>query len=450
MSKFIHTFFAIFISLSAIGNSGKINILGQVKNHSFDPITITYLNNQKLTSTEFDVDGKFSISAEIEGGYYFLKYGRNTIYIYLNPKDELSIFFDAKNFKETLVFEGKGATRNKYLAKKAKVKEELTKDFEAFYKVDETVYLKNLMKIKDAHLTLLSQYDVERFFVKEEKKSLEYERLLNIQNYKSNYKFYLGDDIILSENFYEPIKKVNLNNDKDYKKQLYFRYLVNSVWSKRIDAAPNVDEMLNVLRRVPSKELAISLVNGFYSKITIKENRAKDYLNLIKKVTNHKPFIEAVEKKYEKIINSKALTVGDASPEFSFEDIGGKEFSLGDFKGKYVYIDVWATWCTPCIKQIPYLKELEKRYHDKNIVFVSISVDKKEDKDTWRNMINDKGLVGVQLFADKSFESDFMNAYAVTSIPRFILIDPQGKIVTSEAPRPSFDKTKTLLDKLLN
>nr|BFF39571.1 hypothetical protein BACY1_13760 [Tenacibaculum mesophilum] len=169
MSKFIHTFFAIFISLSAIGNSGKINILGQVKNHSSDPITITYLNNQKLTSTELDVDGKFSISAEIEGGYYFLKYGRNTIYIYLNPKDELSIFFDAKNFKETLVFEGKGATRNKYLAKKAKVKEELTKDFEAFYKVDETVYLKNLMKIKDAHLTLLSQYDVERFFVKEEK-----------------------------------------------------------------------------------------------------------------------------------------------------------------------------------------------------------------------------------------------------------------------------------------
>ena len=65
-------------------------------------------------------------------------------------------------------------------------------------------------------------------------------------------------------------------------------------------------------------------------------------------------------------------------------------------------------------------------------------------------MIADKELGGLQLFADKSFDSAFMDAYAVHSIPRFILIDPEGKIVDTEAPRPSFDKTRVLLDELLN
>jgi hypothetical protein len=65
-------------------------------------------------------------------------------------------------------------------------------------------------------------------------------------------------------------------------------------------------------------------------------------------------------------------------------------------------------------------------------------------------MIEKNELGGIQLFADKSFESDFMKSYTVNSIPRFILIDPEGKIINPKAPRPSFEKTKELLDGLLN
>ena len=122
---------------------------------------------------------------------------------------------------------------------------------------------------------------------------------------------------------------------------------------------------------------------------------------------------------------------------------------MSDFRGKYVYIDVWATWCSPCIKQVPYLKALEEDYRDKNIVFVSISVDKEAVKSTWKQMVADEELEGVQLFSDNSFDSEFMDAYAVNSIPRFILIDPDGKIVDQEAPRPSFKKTRDLFDEIL-
>lgn len=132
-----------------------------------------------------------------------------------------------------------------------------------------------------------------------------------------------------------------------------------------------------------------------------------------------------------------------------YENHKGGTSSLADFKGKYVYIDVWATWCGPCRKEIPYLKQVEEQYHDKNIVFVSISVDKEKDHGKWKSMVKKEELGGVQLIADKDWKSDFIMAYGIRSIPRFILIDPQGKIVRSDAPRPSDPKLKKLLDKLL-
>lgn len=441
---------ALFFSFSVFASSGKVKISGTVKNVTASTVSILQLNNQSLVSAELDAQGNFEMSTKLEDGYYFLQYGRNMMHVYLYPKDELVITFDAENFDNSLSYAGKGAERNNYLANKAVVDASLTEDLQAFYKVDETTYLKNLDNVKSRHLDSLSNYAVEDFFEIAEKKSLEYDRLLSIQNYKTSYKFYLGEEINPSDDFYKPIEKVKLDNEEDYQKQPYYRYLVNSVWSKRIAAESTVDGMLKVFRKVPSQPIAISLVNGFYSDISSEEGRAKDYLDLIKRITTYKPFVEAAEKKYEEVVNAQGLSKGADSPVFSYESVDGKTVSLSDFKGKYVYIDVWATWCAPCLSQVPYLKALEARYHDKNIVFVSISVDKKEVKDKWKKMIADKGLGGVQLFADKSFDSDFMNAYAVNSIPRFILIDPDGKILDTEAPRPSFDKTKTLLDSLLN
>ena len=127
---------------------------------------------------------------------------------------------------------------------------------------------------------------------------------------------------------------------------------------------------------------------------------------------------------------------GQESPKFvDYENHNGGTNSLDDFKGKYVYIDLWATWCAPCKREIPYLKEIENKYHDKNIEFVSISIDKVNAYETWKKIVVDKALSGVQLFAKG--DSSFAKALIVSSIPRFILIDPNGYIVEADAPRPS-------------
>ncbi|MEZ4779336.1 MAG: TlpA disulfide reductase family protein [Flavobacteriaceae bacterium] len=144
------------------------------------------------------------------------------------------------------------------------------------------------------------------------------------------------------------------------------------------------------------------------------------------------------------------LPVGAPSPVFeNYENHSGGTTSLSDLKGKYVYMDVWATWCGPCKVEIPFLKEVEKEFHDKNIEFVSISVDKAKDHEKWVTMVNDKELGGIQLFADNNWDSKFVKDYYINGIPRFILIDPDGNIVTPDAPRPSSPKLKEMLENLL-
>jgi thiol-disulfide isomerase/thioredoxin len=152
---------------------------------------------------------------------------------------------------------------------------------------------------------------------------------------------------------------------------------------------------------------------------------------------------------YDRIAQMKKLD-GNPSPEFDYENHKGGKTKLSDFKGKYVYIDLWATWCGPCRQEIPYLQKIEEKYHGKNIEFVSISIDNAKDNAKWKNFVTAKNLGGVQLFADKDWESEFVVKYGVTGIPRFILIDPKGTIVNSDAARPSAPELQTQLDALLN
>ncbi|WP_299005818.1 TlpA disulfide reductase family protein [uncultured Tenacibaculum sp.] len=167
---------------------------------------------------------------------------------------------------------------------------------------------------------------------------------------------------------------------------------------------------------------------------------------------NQKQSITGLEKYLTKVYGDKQYTTknlakGMASPKFvDYENNAGGTTSLDDLKGKYVYIDLWATWCQPCKNEIPFLKKVEEKYHNKNIEFVSISVDRQKDYETWKKMIVDKELSGVQLYAKE--DKSFMDAYRVSGIPRFILLDPEGNIVDSNAPRPSNPKLVELFESL--
>jgi thiol-disulfide isomerase/thioredoxin len=135
---------------------------------------------------------------------------------------------------------------------------------------------------------------------------------------------------------------------------------------------------------------------------------------------------------------------GKPSPALSAVDIDGKEWTLADFKGKYVYIDMWATWCAPCKREMPYLKELEKKFAGADIVFLGLSVDR--DKAKWEEMVRTGNLTGVQLYLGA--QSRFQKAYNVDGIPRFILLDKEGVIISNDMTRPSAKETAETLEAL--
>jgi thiol-disulfide isomerase/thioredoxin len=136
--------------------------------------------------------------------------------------------------------------------------------------------------------------------------------------------------------------------------------------------------------------------------------------------------------------------IGKAAIDFTYPDMDSNMVSLSDFKGSYVYVDVWATWCGPCTYQIPFLLQLEEDYHDANIIFMSVSLDVENAKQKWIDMINDKNMGGVQLFANGW--SQICKDYVINSIPRFMLFDPDGNIISVDAVRPSSDEIRETFD----
>ncbi len=162
---------------------------------------------------------------------------------------------------------------------------------------------------------------------------------------------------------------------------------------------------------------------------------------------NLEPMLNMYENYFKASIELKEqLAKGNASPAFeNYENYNGGQTSLKDLAGKYVYVDVWATWCGPCKAEIPALKALDKAYQGKNIQFVSISIDDdrshggswEKAKADWKAMVADEELGGMQLFAPNGWQSQFVLDYKINGIPRFLLIDPNGNIVNPDAPRPS-------------
>lgn len=143
--------------------------------------------------------------------------------------------------------------------------------------------------------------------------------------------------------------------------------------------------------------------------------------------------------------DDKTTTIKEEKPDFTYENIDGEEVSLSDFRGKLVYIDVWATWCGPCRGQIPYLQMMEETYHDEDVVFLSLSVDKPANKQRWKSFVEAKNLTGVQVIADKGFSSEFVRQFRINSIPRFMLIGRDGEVLNDNAPRPSMKASYTML-----
>jgi len=423
--------------------SGEIKNLKEtqliLKNNFWEPIDTIQLTNQKFRDT-----------LAIPNSYYYLSNGNTEIKIYLNSGMDLKLNLDTEDVINSTIWKGKGQKENNYLVSKAKLTESIPiekRGYSEYAKLDEKNFLSQTDSI---HKTYLFHFqntkNLDETFSYLEKNSINIENGVRISQYESMKKMVdQNSEFKVSENYPNPYTNIDMNNAQLMNTYRY-KDLMNNYVSLLVTNSENYsgtsDFFFLYLKQLAKLNLDSSIRDklglesaeyGFtYTKD--KEIYYQEYISFAK--------IDVYKTKFEEKYNVIKMEKGNPSPNFKLIGLNGDYYTLDYFKGKYTYIDLWASWCSPCIAQIPHLKKLEEKYSNK-INFVSIAWN--DNKQNWKNMISKQNLKGIQLFAPIK-DSEFFKFYNVTAIPRFILLDKDGKIIESTAKQPS----EKSLDKQMN
>ncbi len=242
--------------------------------------------------------------------------------------------------------------------------------------------------------------------------------------------------------FYRGLQLARWGNDASI---LRFPFAVNVLTATgRMEARIKGEERPELAKMIPQiandtlkGEFALEMESMLRSYVGLKDHE-KQYAKYIlteDQLARHAATTEKLAK--------AAAKAGAPAINFTYPDTNGKMTSLTDFKGKVVLVDVWATWCGPCKAEMPSLKALEEELRGQDIVFMGVSVDVEKDKQKWQDFVKSENLQGVQLFA--SGWSDIAKFYEIKGIPRFMVFDKKGNIVSTDAPRPSSPELKLLL-----
>lgn len=406
-----------------------------------EKIQVTFRDSSYQAVLDESGVGTIQVPTLLTPGYAVLYGPRSINYFYLIPggKQNINKYADGH-----LEFDGDGKAINEYLNSKLPSMPNLN------YDQSEEVFLEEWEELPDRLQSHLDSLSLPENFKRLERKRLYYQACNMLQIYP----LYRARKLKINEysppeSYYRQVEKALVEDEEAYELWEYRQAFKNYIRTLAEKLTKN--EPLEQLRYVL-----------FYIQGSVKDSRLTDYLVHTFMYEHIRNFgVEGVEKflpVYEEKVNTLArkkefdeiyqkyscLAKGKKAPDFGFPDIEGKLVSLSSLLGKYVYIDIWATWCAPCCRELPLLQQLEKRYREKPIHFVSISID--ADEVVWRKKVKADNLEGIQLHADKN--STFGNDYQISLIPRFILIDPEGKIVDAKMSRPSDPKTIVFLDSL--
>tara|TARA_R110002049_G_scaffold240425_1_gene413991 strand:+ start:268053 stop:269441 length:1389 start_codon:yes stop_codon:yes gene_type:complete len=434
-------------------------ISGKISNLDSKEVSLTAINGEFKKQIPVEDNGIFRDTLRLFPKVpYVLSDGTHFIDLYFENGYDLILTYDAKHYENTLKFRGTGSALNEYFhVKQKKTIEIWGGDAEKVYSLKEPEFIAKMQGLSNALKELLKNTDsIPEEIRKKESRNIDYERLIIYSSYldSAHAEFTNNSNFKASEKITGPLDSLAYDIEEDFNYSKRYRSLARRYYANKAEELSKKDSVayntafLETMKNISIDNIRNALLfNGVKYSLPYSKNMDADYQSFmeISTSTYHKKEITA---SFNKL---KMLASGEVSPVFTdLENHAGGTASLSDFKGKYVYIDVWATWCAPCIAEIPALKEMEELYSGKNIAFLSISIDNKKQYQAWRDMVTEKALGGIQLIAENAWESKFVQAYQIMGIPRFILIDPEGKIVNAKAPAPSNVGLKPLLNELLD
>ncbi|WP_422092159.1 TlpA family protein disulfide reductase [Tenacibaculum ovolyticum] len=425
-----------------------------IKNYLIISGKIENFKKKEITLTGFDFNKKIKFNKKTKSfsdtikinrdGYYtlILQSKKAEVKLYLKDTVNTNITIDYKK-PDAVKFKGTNANINNYFVQKRSFWKKQLVSANKYFALEETVFLDKVEKYKDALTELLIAKNLPTDFLKKEIKNIDYDYLRNLSNYEDYYR-YLNDDkdFVVSENFPDPFHNFNYNSNKDYVNSFSYRVMLGTQLETITKNKEADDYYLTYLTTVNNKVTDSLVKNDLLykdSKLGItRTDNLKEYYDKFITYSTNKEHKNLLSKSYNLL---KVTAKGQPSPKFKgFENYAGGTTSLDDLlgKGKYLYIDVWATWCSSCKRETPLLKKLEEDYHGKNIEFVSINVDSKNLHEKWKQTIVDREMTGVQLFSGKKPKDlEWAQKFLIKGLPKFIIIDTDGNIVNPNAPAPS-------------
>ncbi|GGG91798.1 hypothetical protein GCM10011416_05630 [Polaribacter pacificus] len=461
----------------------KIVVTGKVENLKDTTIVFSYyeydfLKDLARQEVKFDSDGSFKMKMEktaaLKGWFSFGKvpitevfqlktvknkdtimktetYDFRMIYLYLQPGDSLHLTVDVNDIKNTYNFTGENAAQSIFVNQEEyrfnNYKSKFLRNYynlvnrgpDEYKQIADELYQNKLAFLDDFSSSHKLSDDLIAFYKADYKATNVGSKI----NYPAMHASYTNkEETVLPEDYYNFLETVKLDGSISKHGTGYF-YNLRTYLKKKYDfeksSNKEIPEFYDWLETELSEKnryeyMAYALPGDFSKKVYDHFDSNSPYPEMAK----------AVRIKYK---DSEGMLEGSQVPNILFEDTNGGKVALNDLQNQYVYIDLWATWCGPCIKEIPYLQKVEKAYHGKNIRFVSVSVDSEKDKEKWKKFVKDKSLKGTQLYADSVAHNIIKKVFRVNTIPRFILLDTRGKVVSANAPKPSDSKLIDLFDK---
>lgn len=430
------------------------SVWGKVINPKGDNVSLR-LQDTTIT-TSLDSVGNFQTDVPIyKAEKVVFAHGEEISTMYLRPGDQLSLTIDPTEFDETLQYEGEGSAINNFLASIVLMEDTLENiaqlavlPEDSFLIEFRNTYVKKENALENSAIT---DQDFKDWYLKNN----DWEFYFNLLNYPAYRSRVTQENFEPSGNFYSFQDTLNLYDSSNLEYDFFIPYIQRQI-TKKVgekfkeegpqDASEYVMASVEEVRSIPSEPIKEELL---YRVINVHLNRLneEDRDSLIvewKALNSSKKRLKTVEDKLEILAS---LAKGNPAPDFKYVNLEGDSMTMSDFKGKVVYIDVWATWCAPCIAEHPYMEELHKQYENEDVAFIAISVD--SSPEPWKKMVDKKALGGIHLYAEGAWDATIMQKYAISGIPRFILIDQEGNIVDANAARPSGDIAEDI-DELLS
>ena len=289
-------------------------------------------------------------------------------------------------------------------------------------------------------------------FVAKEEKANRYQQLVIVSEYLLNHRKYTEEEAPAIKELQDLCTAVDLDNATDFNDYPEYQTLVQNIFKWRIyshkvqyefdDPWGKILADFKALKSENIKQaLAPLIIEGVSPTSATATN--EEIIALVKQLVKDNDLLNTLSKHIDLVNKLKAGQPFPALPALT--DLNDKEVKYEQLplKGKLLFIDIWATYCPDCRKELPALEALQEDYKTEPITFVSISVDR--DKEAWKTMVKEKKLRGIHLYASPETKELFKELYDLRSIPRYMLIDEKGNIINANLPMPSDKNLKELI-----